>query len=38
MRELSPVGVSLTQHLHQLLSTAARKFNTWQERKIRFNR
>lgn len=33
MRELSPLGSSLTQHLNQLLQLAARKFATWQERK-----
>lgn len=38
MRELSPIGSSLTQHLHQLLRTATRKFNTWQERRIRHHR
>lgn len=38
MRELSPLGSSLTQHLNQLLQLASRKFATWQERKIRQHR
>lgn len=35
MREASPIGKSITQHLNQLLRTASQKFNTWQERKTR---
>lgn len=38
IREMSPIGSSLTQHLNQLLRFAARKFNTWQERKNRMHR
>lgn len=38
MRELSPLGTSLTQHLNQLLQLASRKFVTWQERKMRQHR
>lgn len=35
MREVSPIGMSITKHLHQLLQIASRKFTTWQERKNR---
>lgn len=35
MREVSPIGLSITQHLNRLLRTAAQRFNTWQERKNR---
>lgn len=35
MREASPIGASITQHLNRLLRTASQKFNTWQERKRR---
>ncbi|XP_055596221.1 general transcription factor IIH subunit 1 [Uranotaenia lowii] len=35
MRELLPLGTSLTQHLNQLLQAANRKFATWQERQRR---
>lgn len=35
MREASPIGVSITKHLNQLLRIASRKFSTWQERKNR---
>lgn len=38
MREASPIGSSITQHLNQLLQTAAQKFNTWQERKNRLTK
>lgn len=38
MRELSPLGNTLTQHLNQLLQAAARKFATWQERRMRQHR
>ncbi|XP_055304699.1 general transcription factor IIH subunit 1 [Sitodiplosis mosellana] len=38
MREASPIGLSITQHLNQLLRTASQKFNTWQERKNRLNK
>lgn len=38
MRELAPLGASLTQHLNQLLQAATRKFATWQERKMRHHR
>lgn len=34
-REVSPIGLSITQHLNRLLQTADQKFNTWQERKNR---
>ncbi|XP_062562070.1 general transcription factor IIH subunit 1 [Armigeres subalbatus] len=35
MRELLPLGASLTQHLNQLLQSANRKFATWQDRQRR---
>lgn len=35
MREFSPLGTSLTQHLNQLFQAAARKFAKWQEIKMR---
>lgn len=35
MREASPIGSSITQHLNRLLRTASQKFNTWQERRNR---
>jgi len=35
MRELSPLGASLTQHLNQLLAAAKSKYVTWHERKMR---
>lgn len=35
MREASPIGVSITKHINQLLRIALRKFTTWQERKSR---
>lgn len=38
MRDASPVGMSITKHLNQLLQIASRKFNTWQERKNRQNK
>lgn len=38
MRELSPLGASLTLHLNQLLQSAAAKFATFQERKMRQHR
>lgn len=38
MRELLPLGASLTQHLNQLLQSANRKFATWQERQRRSHR
>lgn len=38
MRELSPVGSSLTQHLNQLLQSANMKYATWHDRKIRLHR
>ncbi|XP_065081351.1 general transcription factor IIH subunit 1 [Ochlerotatus camptorhynchus] len=38
MRELLPLGASLTQHLNQLLHSANRKFGTWQERQRRSHR
>ncbi|XP_058459041.1 general transcription factor IIH subunit 1 [Malaya genurostris] len=38
MRELLPLGASLTQHLNQLLQSANRKYATWQERQRRTNR
>ncbi|XP_055383779.1 general transcription factor IIH subunit 1 [Condylostylus longicornis] len=38
MRELSPLGATLTQHLNQLLQSAGRKFATWQERRMRLHR
>lgn len=38
MRELLPLGSSLTQHLNQLLQSANRKYATWQERQRRSHR
>lgn len=38
MRELSPLGTTLTQHFNQLLQLADRKFVTWQDRRMRQNR
>lgn len=38
MREASPIGSSITQHLNLLLQTASQKFNTWQNRKNRLNK
>ncbi|XP_055536075.1 general transcription factor IIH subunit 1 [Wyeomyia smithii] len=38
MRELLPLGASLTQHLNQLLQSANRKYATWQERQRRTHR
>lgn len=38
MRELLPLGASLTQHLNQLLQSANRKYATWQERQRRSHR
>lgn len=38
IREMSPLGSSLTQHLNQLLRFAARKFSTWEERRKRMHR
>lgn len=38
MRDASPVAMSITKHLNQLLRIASRKFNTWQERKNRQNK
>lgn len=38
MRDASPVGMSITKHLNQLLRIASRKFSTWQERKNRQNK
>lgn len=38
MRELLPLGASLTQHLNQLLQSANRKFATWQDRQRRSHR
>lgn len=35
MRELSPLGASLTRHLNQLLLTAKNKYLAWQERKMK---
>lgn len=35
MRDASPIGRSITQHLNGLLRTATQKFNSWQERKSR---
>ncbi|KAJ9590600.1 hypothetical protein L9F63_016370 [Diploptera punctata] len=35
IREFSPVGQHLTSHLNQMLTSAYRKFATWQQRKIR---
>ncbi|XP_063708505.1 general transcription factor IIH subunit 1 [Culicoides brevitarsis] len=35
MRELQPLGATLTQHLNQLLQAAKNKFVSWQERKMR---
>lgn len=35
MRELAPLGATLTQHLQQLLQAAKNKFVSWQERKMR---
>uniref|UniRef100_A0A182QC74 General transcription factor IIH subunit 1 n=1 Tax=Anopheles farauti TaxID=69004 RepID=A0A182QC74_9DIPT len=38
MRELLPLGSSLTQHLNQLLQSANRKYAIWQERQRRSHR
>uniref|UniRef100_A0A182JP18 General transcription factor IIH subunit 1 n=1 Tax=Anopheles christyi TaxID=43041 RepID=A0A182JP18_9DIPT len=38
MRELLPLGSSLTQHLNQLLQSANRKYAIWQERQRRTHR
>lgn len=38
MRDASPVAMSITKHLNQLLRIASQKFNTWQERKNRQNK
>uniref|UniRef100_A0A8D8AW16 General transcription factor IIH subunit 1 n=1 Tax=Culex pipiens TaxID=7175 RepID=A0A8D8AW16_CULPI len=38
MRELLPLGASLTQHLNQLLQSANRRYGTWQERQRRQHR
>lgn len=38
MRELLPLGASMTQHLNQLLQSANRKFATWQDRQRRSHR
>uniref|UniRef100_A0AAG5DMG0 General transcription factor IIH subunit 1 n=1 Tax=Anopheles atroparvus TaxID=41427 RepID=A0AAG5DMG0_ANOAO len=38
MRELLPLGSSLTQHLNQLLQSANRKYAMWQERQRRAHR
>ncbi|KFB46458.1 AGAP011110-PA-like protein [Anopheles sinensis] len=38
MRELLPLGSSLTQHLNQLLQSADRKYAIWQERQRRAHR
>ncbi|XP_031636638.1 general transcription factor IIH subunit 1 [Contarinia nasturtii] len=38
IREASPIGTSITQHLNRLIRTASQKFNTWQERKNRLNK
>uniref|UniRef100_A0A182MM03 General transcription factor IIH subunit 1 n=1 Tax=Anopheles culicifacies TaxID=139723 RepID=A0A182MM03_9DIPT len=38
MRELLPLGSSLTQHLNQLLQSASRKYAIWQDRHRRTHR
>uniref|UniRef100_A0A182T338 General transcription factor IIH subunit 1 n=1 Tax=Anopheles maculatus TaxID=74869 RepID=A0A182T338_9DIPT len=38
MRELLPLGSSLTQHLNQLLQSANRKYAIWQDRQRRTHR
>ncbi|XP_055621631.1 general transcription factor IIH subunit 1 [Toxorhynchites rutilus septentrionalis] len=38
MRELLPLGASMTQHLNALLQAANQKFATWQERQRRSHR
>lgn len=38
LRELSPLGSSLTQHLNQLLQMANMKYATWHDRKVRQHR
>jgi len=38
LRELSPLGSSLTQHLNQLLQMANMKYATWHDRKVRMHR
>lgn len=38
MRELLPLGASLTQHLNQLLQSANRRYATWQDRQRRQHR
>ncbi|KAG4076514.1 hypothetical protein HA402_011330 [Bradysia odoriphaga] len=37
LRELSPLGSALTQHLNQLLQMANMKYATWHDRKVRMN-